>query len=139
MYTTCNQHTNQDLERFSQPRKYLHSSYQHHFQVPTILKLFLFLKQSSRPHIHFIPKDTVFNSALPKVYMGQDILSAYLFPFMLNQPGLALVIRLPRYFSGKESTCQCRRHMFHPWMGRILWRRIWQPTPVFAWKIPWTE
>ena len=21
----------------------------------------------------------------------------------------------------------------------VLWRRKWQPTPVFAWKIPWTE
>ena len=33
----------------------------------------------------------------------------------------------------KESTCQCRRcrrHRFDP-MGKILWRRAWQPTPVF--------
>ena len=28
-------------------------------------------------------------------------------------------------FSGKEPTCQCRRHGFNPW------RRAWQPTPVF--------
>ena len=20
---------------------------------------------------------------------------------------------------------------FHPWVGKILWRRAWQPTPVF--------
>ena len=33
-------------------------------------------------------------------------------------------------FSGKESTCQCRRHRFDPWVGKILWRRKWQPTPV---------
>ena len=33
--------------------------------------------------------------------------------------------------SGKESACQCRRRMFNPGMGRIPWRRKWQPTPVF--------
>ena len=27
-----------------------------------------------------------------------------------------------------------------PWVGRISWRRAWQPTPVFLpWRIPWTE
>ena len=36
--------------------------------------------------------------------------------------------------SGKEPSCQCRRHKrcgFNPWVGKILWRRAWQPTPVF--------
>ena len=36
--------------------------------------------------------------------------------------------------SGKEPACQCRRykrHEFSPWVGKILWRRAWQPTPVF--------
>ena len=36
--------------------------------------------------------------------------------------------------SGKEPTCQCRRHKklrFDPWVEKILWRREWQPTPVF--------
>ena len=36
--------------------------------------------------------------------------------------------------SGKELICQCRRHKrlgFNPWMGKIPWRRAWQPTPVF--------
>ena len=38
--------------------------------------------------------------------------------------------RLPWWLSGKEPACQCRRHGF-PWVGKILWRREWQPTPVF--------
>ena len=25
----------------------------------------------------------------------------------------------------------CKRSRFYPWFGRILWRRKWQPTPVF--------
>ena len=33
--------------------------------------------------------------------------------------------------SGKESACQCRGHEFDPWVGKIPWRRKWQPTPVF--------
>ena len=27
---------------------------------------------------------------------------------------------------------------FNSWVGKIPWRRKWQPTPVF-WRIPWTE
>ena len=38
--------------------------------------------------------------------------------------------RLPR-FSGKESDCQHRSWGFSPWVGKIPWRRKWQPTPVF--------
>ena len=37
---------------------------------------------------------------------------------------------LPWWFSDKESTCQCRRPRFDPWM-KISWRRKWQPIPVF--------
>ena len=35
---------------------------------------------------------------------------------------------------GKEPACQCRRRKrlrFNPWVGKIPWRRAWQPTPVF--------
>ena len=38
------------------------------------------------------------------------------------------------YFSGsegKESTCQCNRLGFDPWVLKIPRRREWQPTPVF--------
>ena len=35
------------------------------------------------------------------------------------------------WLSAKESTCQCNRPGFDPWVGKILWRRIWQLTLVF--------
>ena len=38
---------------------------------------------------------------------------------------------LPRWFSGKEPACQCKRHEFNPWVRKIPWRREWLPTPVF--------
>ena len=38
---------------------------------------------------------------------------------------------LPRWFSSKEPTCLCRRYIFDTWVGKIPWRRKWQPTAVF--------
>ena len=49
-----------------------------------------------------------------------------IFPYFL--------IELPRWTSGKESICQCRRcksHRFSPWVGKTPWRRKWYPIPVF--------
>ena len=51
-----------------------------------------------------------------------------------NRPGYLRIQGLPRWHSGKEFTCQCRkcqRHRFDPWVWIIPWRRKWQPTPVF--------
>ena len=39
--------------------------------------------------------------------------------------------RLPRGLSSKESTHQCRRHWFDPYVRKIPWKRKWQSTPVF--------
>ena len=48
--------------------------------------------------------------------------------------------RLPGWDSGKESAHQSRRLGFDPWVGKILWRREWQPSPVFLpGDSPWTE
>ena len=41
---------------------------------------------------------------------------------------------LSRWASCKEPACQCRIHRrsgFHPWVGKIPWRRVWQLSPVF--------
>ena len=40
----------------------------------------------------------------------------------------------PNRASGRESACEGKRRQrcrFHPWEGKIPWRRAWQPTPVF--------
>ena len=39
--------------------------------------------------------------------------------------------RLLSWLSGKESTCQCRRRRFNPWVGKMPWRGKWQSTLVF--------
>ena len=41
---------------------------------------------------------------------------------------------LPRWLSGKESACQCRRRRksrFNPCVEKIPWSRKWQPSPAF--------
>ena len=48
--------------------------------------------------------------------------------FFLNRRGF------PGGSVSKEPTCQCRRLRFDPWVGKIPWRRKWQPPPVF---LPW--
>ena len=42
--------------------------------------------------------------------------------------------RLAWWLSGKESAYQCKRHGFGPWVGKIPWRRKWQPTSAL---LPW--
>jgi len=44
------------------------------------------------------------------------------------------ILSFPGDTSGKEPTHQCRRCKrsgFNPWVGKIPWRRAWQPTPAF--------
>ena len=51
---------------------------------------------------------------------------------LIKQPCAKL--GFPGGASGKEPACQCRRHKRHgldPWVGKIPWRRKWQPIPVF--------
>ena len=38
---------------------------------------------------------------------------------------------LPWWLRWYSICLQCRRPRFDPWVGKIPWRRKWQPTPVF--------
>ena len=40
------------------------------------------------------------------------------------------------WLSGKEFACQCRKLGFNPWVGKIPWRRKWQPTPFLLYASP---
>ena len=47
--------------------------------------------------------------------------------------GIQSLLGFPGGASAEEPTCQWRRHKkrgFDPWVGKIPWRREWQPTPV---------
>ena len=49
----------------------------------------------------------------------------------VSQLLLPALTGLPRWFSGKEHTCQCGKHRFYHCVGKIPWRRKLQPTLVF--------
>ena len=54
--------------------------------------------------------------------------------------GISSFSRLPWWLSGKESSCQCRRPRFCPWVGKIPWRReLATRSSILAWRVPWTE
>ena len=40
------------------------------------------------------------------------------------------ILSFPGGSDGKSVCLQCGRPRFHPWAGKIPWRRKWQPTPV---------
>ena len=61
-----------------------------------------------------------------------------------SSPGISYImvsyLGLPRWLSGKESTCQCKSHGFYPWVRKIPWRRKRQlHSSSLALRIPWTE
>ena len=65
--------------------------------------------------------------------LPQDLCTCYAFCLELSPSDYLPV--LFRWFSGKESTCQrkrFRRLEFDPWIGKIPWRRKWQPIPIFV-------
>ena len=53
----------------------------------------------------------------------------YIFPTIL--PHCILLMGLLWWISDKEFPCQWKRRGFHYWVGKIPWRRKWQPIPVF--------
>ena len=58
-----------------------------------------------------------------------------MFIFLLILKAVKTFVWVPKglswWLSHKESTCQCRRHRFDPWVGKIPWRKKRQPTLVF--------
>ena len=55
------------------------------------------------------------------------------------------ILGLPWWLRWERIHLQYGRPGFDPWVGKIPWRRAWQPTPVFlpgeshGQRIPWTE
>ena len=63
-----------------------------------------------------------------------DFPSQLIIWFVCPQP-MRLGLIPPQSFPGgsdsKASACNADRPGFDPWVGKIPWRRKWQPTPVF--------
>ena len=76
------------------------------------------------------PCQTIFHSS----QCGWLKVKIYLFDLSIWNPWIAsfrIIYWLPRWLSGKESACQCKKHGLNPWVRKIPWGRKWQPTLVF--------
>ena len=112
-------------------------------QHPLLTKLYSQLgkeKNISRSHLIFREQSKRVNLELRLNQLITGILCSNFRMFRTRKNSFlwfsrnSCCLEIPRYFSGKESACQrrrCRRHRFDPWIGKVPWRRKWQPTPVF--------
>ena len=97
--------------------------------------------------MHSGTKDGVFSSKIwyrDWIIWGQEPGQLWFLKIQLmlcSSPWEEFILSLPycssglaKWCSGKESAWQsrrCRKHEFHPWVGKSPWSRKWQHTPVF--------
>ena len=61
-----------------------------------------------------------------KVFTGTSLVVQWLRLHTSNAGGVGLILA-----QTVKNGLQYRRHRFNLWVGKIPWRREWQPTPVF--------
>ena len=99
----------------------LKSLLQHHSSKASILRhSAFFIVQLSHPYM-----TTGKTMALTRRTFVDKVMSL-LFIFCLGSSWL------PWWLRQKSVCLQCRRPGFDPWVGKIPWRRKWQPTPVLS-------
>ena len=86
---------------------------------------------------HFKGIFTPYPGDTPLIMRSRKWLQSYIsnyIPSMISPEGSFLFNgfkSFPGGSVGKRVILQCRRPGFDSWVGKILWRRAWQPTPVF--------
>ena len=77
------------------------------------------------------------------VALLMKLLVSVKFPHSYLFMDILVNVDFPGGTSGKEPTCQCRRHgrhRFDPWVGKIPWEKETAThCSILAWRIPWTE
>ena len=77
------------------------------------------------------PRDGICISCIDKWTLDHWLSHQTLCIFLRQQP---CILGFPGGTSGKELTGQGRRHKRHgfdTWVGKIPWRGVWKPTPIF--------
>ena len=71
---------------------------------------------------------------IPASHVVSHVLNYQVSGMAPNELQVYAQYRLPREHSGQKSSCpcrRCRRRGFDSWVGKIPWKRNWQPTPAF--------
>ena len=79
-------------------------------------------------------KHNAINSFKKKRYMSANYHNVYINYQSSIHSFCKQLVGIPRWLSGKEFTCQCRKHQrcrLNPWVRKIPCRRKWQSTPGF--------
>ena len=102
--------------------------------------LFPFCTARPITHVGFSPLTSVFLCTLPATVTFSYCLATPVWEKGKTQPYSPWVrgdqmgvSGLTSWLSGKEPACQYKKHKkrrMDPWVGKTLWRRKWQPTPV---------
>ena len=111
-----------------------HLSVKSHIVVDVFFQLAKLISISTEQHPIFCPPHLATTPPL-SVSMNLTTLSTlYKWDYMVLvfcDQLISLGIRdFPGGSDGKSICLQCRRPGFDPWVGKIPWRRKWQPTPV---------
>ena len=86
-------------------------------------------KSKLQEDITFCPKNTLLPIQFPLHTQENTVVICYTIHIRIAVR--SFFAGLPWWLSGKQSACQHRRCGFDLWVGKIPWRRAWQPTPVF--------
>ena len=76
------------------------------------------------------PKEDIITDKSTTVAIGQQFFKVIWDTDFETVSSAMLALGLPWWLRGKSVCLQCRRPGFDPWVGKIPWRRKWQPTPV---------
>ena len=125
----------QHLRYIHEPEKALLLSYNSILTSTQPWKQFHFHEESARWHMHCMVKTNTQNSLLRKaLYWSEHLVTCLYYQHVCFKSNQSPKLGFPGSTSGKELTCQCRRHKtsgFNPWVRMIPWRRKWKPTSVF--------
>ena len=92
-----------------------------------------FVKGDERGHTSFFNKKKKFTTRETYNFFSNHFRG--ILPASVIRGAAMKRLGFPGGTSGEEPACQCERCKrlgFDPWTGRVLWRRAWQPTPVFS-------
>ena len=87
----------------------------------------------STAYIDYPHRKTVTLSSIPDIvfFTVADGFLIFAIPKGQKSAFTYLYSGLPWWLSQLRICLQCRRPRFNPWVGKIPWKRKWQPTPVF--------